>query len=66
MTNRAQIIETISLEAKEWRRELHRNPQTMYEESFASDLIARELTDWGSLTNEELRAPGQWQYRRTP
>lgn len=47
MANRTQIIESISSEAKEWRRELHRNPQTMYEEVFASDLICQKLTAWG-------------------
>lgn len=29
------------------RRELHQNPQTAYEETFASDLVAKKLTDWG-------------------
>lgn len=29
------------------RRELHQNPQTSYEETFASELIARKLTEWG-------------------
>ena len=44
MTNREQLIQTITAEATEWRRELHRNPQTMYEETFASDFIAAKLT----------------------
>jgi len=47
MTSRAKLIEQISAEATEWRRELHRNPQTMYEETFASDFIAKKLTEWG-------------------
>ena len=46
MTSRAKLIEQISAEATEWRRELHRNPQTMYEETFASDFIAKKLTEW--------------------
>lgn len=29
------------------RRELHQNPQTAYEEEFASNLIAQKLTEWG-------------------
>lgn len=29
------------------RRELHQNPQTAYEETFASDLVARKLSEWG-------------------
>lgn len=34
-------------EATVWRRELHQNPQTKYEEEFASALVARKLTEWG-------------------
>jgi hippurate hydrolase len=30
-----------------YRRELHQNPQTAYEETFASDLVQRKLTEWG-------------------
>ncbi len=30
-----------------YRRELHQNPQTSYEETFASDLVMRKLTEWG-------------------
>jgi amidohydrolase len=30
-----------------YRRELHQNPQTNYEETFAAGLIAQKLTDWG-------------------
>ncbi len=29
------------------RRSMHENPQTSYEETFASDLIAAKLTEWG-------------------
>ncbi len=29
------------------RRDLHQNPQTSYEETFASDLVAKKLTEWG-------------------
>jgi hippurate hydrolase len=31
----------------EWRRELHQNPQTSYEEEFASAFVAKKLTEWG-------------------
>ncbi len=34
-------------EASTWRRELHQNPQTKYEEEFASALVAQKLTEWG-------------------
>lgn len=29
------------------RRSLHENPQTKYEETFASDLVAQKLSEWG-------------------
>jgi len=47
MTTRKQMIQSIAAEATEWRRELHRHPGTMYEETFASDFIAKKLTEWG-------------------
>jgi len=47
MTNREQLIESISSQATQWRRELHQNPQTMYEEQFASDFVCGKLTEWG-------------------
>jgi hippurate hydrolase len=46
MKTRQQMIEAIAAEATEWRRELHRHPQTMYEETFASDFVAKKLTEW--------------------
>ena len=46
MTTRDQLIQAISAKATEWRRELHQNPQTMYEEEFASAFICRKLTEW--------------------
>jgi hippurate hydrolase len=51
MTRRVQLIERIASEGVEWRRELHRHPQTMYEEKFASDFICRKLDEWG-ITHE--------------
>jgi amidohydrolase len=47
VSEQPHLIEQISSEATEWRRELHRHPQTMYEEQFASDFISRKLTEWG-------------------
>jgi hippurate hydrolase len=47
MANRKEMIQTIAAEATEWRRELHRNPQTMFEETFASNFICGKLTEWG-------------------
>ena len=46
MERRARI-RAIAEEAKEWRREMHRHPQTMYEETFASGLVVERLTEWG-------------------
>lgn len=34
-------------EIAEIRRALHQNPQTSYEETFASDTVAKKLTEWG-------------------
>ena len=42
-----ELINSIAQEAREWRRELHQHPQTMYEEAFASDFIAEKLSEWG-------------------
>lgn len=47
MRNRDELIQRICAEATEWRRDLHRNPQTMYEEEYASAFICRKLTEWG-------------------
>jgi hippurate hydrolase len=47
MLNRKELIAAISAEATEWRRELHRHPQTMYQEEFASAFISKKLTEWG-------------------
>ena len=47
MSDRDQLIKAISSQATEWRHELHRNPQTMYEEEFASEFISGKLTEWG-------------------
>jgi len=47
MTSREKLIQTITQEATEWRRELHRHPQTQFEETYASDFVAKKLTEWG-------------------
>ena len=41
-----------------WRRELHAHPQTAFEETFASDLIASKLTSWGIDTHRGLARTG--------
>ena len=45
MNIRAAAVE-IKQEATGWRRAMHQNPQTAYEETFAADLIAKQLTAW--------------------
>lgn len=44
-------IHALTDELTTCRREMHQNPQTSFEESFASDLIARKLDEWG-VTHE--------------
>jgi amidohydrolase len=44
---RTALIAEIAAEAAEWRREMHRHPQTMYEETFASSLVQEKLAAWG-------------------
>ncbi len=40
-------IAALKDEIAAYRRELHQNPQTCYEETFANDLVQRKLTEWG-------------------
>ncbi|MAI62620.1 MAG: amidohydrolase [Micavibrio sp. TMED27] len=40
-------IHAIKDEISTYRRLLHENPQTAYEETFAAELIASKLTEWG-------------------
>lgn len=40
-------IASLEEELATYRRELHQNPQTSYQEEFASNLIAEKLTEWG-------------------
>jgi len=47
LAERRARIRTIADEAVVWRREMHRHPQTMYEETFASGLVVERLREWG-------------------
>jgi hippurate hydrolase len=47
MAHRKSLIDSIAAEAAIWRRTLHQNPQTMYEETFASGFVAAKLAEWG-------------------
>lgn len=46
-TDRNNLLASVVEDVKECRHELHQNPATSYEEFFASDLVARKLTEWG-------------------
>ena len=45
-------------EATVWRREMHQNPQTKYEEEFASALVVQKLTEWGIPFKKGLAKTG--------
>lgn len=51
-------IAAMKAEITEARRELHQNPQTAYEETFASDLVAKKLTAWGVPFKRGLAGTG--------
>ena len=40
------------------RREMHQNPQTSYEETFASGLVAKQLKSWGIKFEQGLAVTG--------
>ncbi len=40
-------IQAIADEVSAYRHDMHKYPQTAYEETFASDLVAKKLTEWG-------------------
>ena len=45
--DRNNFLNNIVEEVKDCRHRLHENPATSYEEIYASDLVARKLTEWG-------------------
>ncbi len=53
--NRAADLQN---EMAEWRHELHQNPQTCYEETFASALVIKKLTEWGISFKKDIAATG--------
>lgn len=55
------LINSIAAMADEiaaYRRSLHENPQTSYEETFASELIATKLKEWGISFEQGLAKTG--------
>ena len=51
-------IQQFHPELTAWRRDLHAHPQTAFEETYASDLIARELTRMGMTVHRGLAKTG--------
>ncbi len=56
--NIRQSILDLSEEITEYRRQLHQNPQTAYEEEFAADLIASKLAEWGVQFERNIAKTG--------
>jgi amidohydrolase len=46
-TDRNNLLSDIVSDVTICRRDLHQNPATCFEEIYASDLVARKLTEWG-------------------
>jgi amidohydrolase len=55
---RAVLIESIAIETSQLRHELHSHPQTMYEETFARDLVCRKLREWGIRYERDIAVTG--------
>lgn len=51
-------LNALHAEMTAWRRELHAHPQTAFEETFASDFIAKRLEAWGIETHRGLATTG--------
>ena len=51
-------IEAAQAEIAEWRRALHAQPATAYEENFISDFVAAKLTEWGIPHRRGLAGTG--------
>jgi len=51
-------IQDMHEEITAYRRTMHENPQTAYEETFASDLVAEKLTEWGIPFEREIAVTG--------
>ncbi|MEC7028918.1 MAG: M20 aminoacylase family protein [Pseudomonadota bacterium] len=45
-------------EVAAWRQELHQNPQTCYEEEFASAFVKKKLMEWGIPFKENIAKTG--------
>ncbi len=45
-------------EMKTWRRDIHRHPETAFEENRTSDLVAEKLAEWGIEVHRGLATTG--------
>ncbi len=57
MTIRNPIL-NLKDEISAYRRELHQNPQTAYEEEFANNLVAKKLKEWGIKFEDGIATTG--------
>ena len=51
-------IQALKDEITAYRREMHQNPQTAYEEEFASGLVKEKLTEWGISFEDGIAVTG--------
>jgi len=51
-------IETLSGQMTEWRRDLHRHPETAFEEHRTAELVARRLESFGIAAHRGLGKTG--------
>ena len=51
-------IQALKSEISEYRRAMHEHPQTAYEETFASNLVAEKLSEWGIDFERDIAVTG--------
>jgi len=51
-------LKELSQAATQWRRKLHENPQTAYEEEFAAALVKGKLDEWGITYKSGIAGTG--------
>ena len=51
-------IQDLKDEITSYRRSMHENPQTAYEETFASDMVAEKLSEWGIVHERGIAVTG--------
>ena len=53
-------IAEFSDEMRAWRHDIHRHPETAFEERRTSDIVAEKLGAWGLEVHRAWPAPGWW------